>query len=46
MTWEQEIQLAVERERDRNEKIIEEKNRKIAELEARLAAVSGAKPTA
>ncbi|MCQ2122302.1 MAG: hypothetical protein MJY78_10815 [Fibrobacter sp.] len=53
MTWEQEIQLAVERERDRNEKIIAEqaqaltaKDLEIAELKARLAAVSGAKPTA
>ena len=45
MTWEQEIQLAVENERQRNEKVIAEqskalaeKDRKIAELEAKLAA--------
>ncbi|MCQ2122318.1 MAG: hypothetical protein MJY78_10895 [Fibrobacter sp.] len=45
MTWEQEIQLAVENERQRNEKVIAEKDqtiaekdREIAELKAKLAA--------
>ena len=37
MTWEQEIQLAVERERDRNEKIIEEKDKALAEQSQVLA---------
>ena len=41
MTWEQEIQLAREdereKERERSQKIIAEKDRKIAELEAQLA---------
>ncbi|MCQ2060245.1 MAG: hypothetical protein MJY47_01485 [Fibrobacter sp.] len=45
MTWEQEIQLAVENERQRNEKALEqkdktiaEKDHEIAELKAKLAA--------
>ena len=38
MTWEQEIQLAVENERQRNEKVIAEKEHEIAELKAKLAA--------
>lgn len=44
MTWEQEIQLAVKKEHERNQKIIAEKDnalaekdRRIAELEAKLA---------
>jgi len=49
MTWEQEIQIAAadaaekaakvatEKERERNKKIIDEKDRKIAELRAKLA---------
>lgn len=44
MTWEQEIQLAVKKEHERNQKIIEEKDetiekqeREIAELKAKLA---------
>ncbi|MCQ2122195.1 MAG: hypothetical protein MJY78_10275 [Fibrobacter sp.] len=45
MTWEQKIQLAVENERQRNEKALEqkdktiaEKDHEIAELKAKLAA--------
>ena len=37
MTWEQEIQLAVENERQRNEKVIAEKDQALAEQSKALA---------